>query len=288
MSISESQLETWSHQGAVTTAKLTADSLKTALDSLKNWPEGVAYEVYLQGSYKNATNIRGNSDVDVVAQLTSAFYNNLLVEQRKILGLTDTYYQWEQFKSDVLKSLRNYYGWPNVTEGNKSIKVKGGNGRMSADVVVCATYRKYYRVESHAYVEGMCFWTRDENRQIINYPKRHYENGCTKMSLTNNKYKPVVRIFKNVRSALVEKNVISRDLAPSYFIECLLYNTPNSCFGNKYLGTVISVLKGLVSSDWSAFKCQNEQEDLFGNSPEQWSANKASTFLSKFIEFLNN
>ena len=76
MPIPESQLETWSHQGAVTTAKQTHESIRKALDPYI-WPTGVKYEVYLQGSYKNTTNIRGDSDVDVVAQLNSTFQRDL-------------------------------------------------------------------------------------------------------------------------------------------------------------------------------------------------------------------
>ena len=76
MPIPESQLETWSHQGAVTTAKQTHESIRKALNP-HTWPTGVKYEVYLQGSYKNTTNIRGDSDVDVVAQLNSTFQHDL-------------------------------------------------------------------------------------------------------------------------------------------------------------------------------------------------------------------
>jgi len=71
MAIPESQLERWANQGAVATAKLTADSIKRALNSFSGWPNGIKFEVYLQGSYKNNTNIRGDSDVDVVAQLNA-------------------------------------------------------------------------------------------------------------------------------------------------------------------------------------------------------------------------
>ena len=88
MAIPESQLETWSHQGAITTAKATADSIKNALNSYINRPDGVEFEIYLQGSYKNDTNIRGDSDVDVVAQLNSTFYNNLSEDQKRTLGLS--------------------------------------------------------------------------------------------------------------------------------------------------------------------------------------------------------
>ena len=106
MAIPESQLETWAKQGAITTAKSTADSVKNALNSYNNWPNGIDFEVYLQGSYKNDTNIRGDSDVDIVAQLNSTFYSNLSEEQKRILGLTPASYGWSNFRSDVLQVLK--------------------------------------------------------------------------------------------------------------------------------------------------------------------------------------
>ena len=72
MTIPESQLETWSHLGAAVSAQNTHNSIRNSLSSYK-WPPGISYDVYLQGSYRNFTNIRGDSDVDVVAQLDTSF-----------------------------------------------------------------------------------------------------------------------------------------------------------------------------------------------------------------------
>lgn len=44
MAIPETQLETWSHQGVVTTAKSTADSIRNALNSYRHWPDGIDFE----------------------------------------------------------------------------------------------------------------------------------------------------------------------------------------------------------------------------------------------------
>jgi len=138
MAIPETQLETWANQGAITTAKSTADSVKNALNSYTEWPEGIDFEVYLQGSYKNDTNIRGDSDVDVVIQLNSTFYSNLSEDQKGVLGLTPASYGLPNFRANVLNILKSYYGQDQIVEGHKSIKVKATNGRLPADVVVCS------------------------------------------------------------------------------------------------------------------------------------------------------
>src|SRR5437870_11381300 len=73
MPIPESQLETWTHQGATTTAKSTHETIRRALAADSSPIKDKDFEIYLQGSYKNDTNIRGDSDVDVVVQLNSTF-----------------------------------------------------------------------------------------------------------------------------------------------------------------------------------------------------------------------
>jgi len=287
MAIPGSQLEIWSHQGAITTAKATADSIKNGLNS-NGWRSGVDFEVYLQGSYKNDTNIRGDSDVDVVAQLNSTFYSNLSEDQKRTLGLTPATYHLSDFRADVLKILKNYYGQSQITEGNKSIKIKANNGRLPADVIVCSQYRRYKTVNGYDYVEGMTFWTKNDNRQIINYPKIHYDNGVSKHQNSNNLYKPTVRIFKNIRNYLDDNYYMSKDLVPSYFLECMLYNVPYSKFGGSYQDTFCNVVNWLNEANLDDFVCQNGQLNLFGPTAEQWDTYKAKEFIKNLILLWNN
>ena len=285
MSIPESQLETWAKQGSISRAKSTADSVKNALDYYDKWPENIEFQVYLQGSYKNSTNIRGDSDVDVVAQLNSTFHSNLSDDQKRILGLTTAHYQWEAYRADVLKALISYYGTDQIVEGNKTLKVKARSNRLPADVIACAQYRKYNSVSHYDYVEGICFWTRKESRMIINYPKSHYRNGVSKHKNTYERYKPVVRMFKNMRSHFPDDNT------PSYFLECLICNIPNSKFRTSYQDSFCDVVNWLNRCDNETlykFVCQNEQQKLFGNSPEQWDVSQAKKFIENAILLWNN
>lgn len=282
MAIPESQLETWSHQGAVATAKATADSVKNALNACDSWPDGIDFEVYLQGSYKNDTNIRGDSDVDVVTQLNTSFYSNLSEDQKRILGITPVSYGWSNFRADVLEALRDYYGQDQIIEGNKSLKVKAGNSRLPVDVVVCSQYRRYKSVSNYDYIEGMCFWSRNDSRQIINYPKIYYDNGVSKHQNSDQWYKPIVRLFKNSRS------YISGDSTPSYFLECMLYNVLDSNFGTNYQDTFCSIVNWLNKADLDSFICQNGQLKLFGMTPEQWDTTQAQEFINNLISLWNN
>lgn len=247
MSIPESQLKTWSNQGAITTAKATHESIRNALES-NDIIRHKNFEVYLQGSYRNSTNIRGDSDVDIIVQLNSSFKQDLslLSEHENVLfkeAHSDATYLWEHFRDDVFQALKAYYGTFTVYEGNKSLKIAGKSGRLSADVVICLLYRKYQyfrSISDQGFIPGIIFRTSYNDGWIINFPKPHYDNGVRKNKLyTNGWYKPIVRIFKNARTFLVNNHIIAEDIAPSYFLECLLYNVPNGYFSNNFQESII-------------------------------------------------
>lgn len=288
MAIPEAQLERWSHQGAVTTAKQTHESIRRALE-VSTYLSDIKYQVYLQGSYKNDTNIRADSDVDVVVQLdcvgnSPVFYHNLPPHDPRTLSFQNSGYGWAEFRKVVLSSLCEYYGKENIEEGKKAIKVK--TSYLRADVIACVRYRHYdlVIVNPNRYVEGITFWALPESRQVVNFPNQHYCNGMEKNKSTKNNYKPTVRTFKNARSRLVEKGFLLQTDAPSYFIECLLYNVPDNLYLDplrERFANIIRNLYGILSntSKHTNFLCQNRIVHLFGNTPEQWSVVDAIKFL---------
>lgn len=294
MPISQTQLETWSHQGAVQTAKATHEAIRRALSSGRVDDSGHSSDVYLQGSYKNTTNIRGNSDVDVVVELTDVHTNNTdrLSEQEQELfqqNFSAATYGWDKFRADVLADLRRYF---TVTEGNKSLKVAGGSGRLPADVVVCLKHHSYdrYRSDWNAdYHRGIAFWTRTNRRRIVNYPKQHYDRGVEKNAKTRTagNFKPVVRILKNARTYLIGRT-ITADLAPSYFVECWLNNVPDRLFVGRYADSFPAVLNYLKGADYTGWMCGNGIQFLFGPHDIQWDETSARTLCRRLIELWNN
>jgi hypothetical protein len=248
------------------------------------------YEVYLQGSYKNDTNIRGDSDVDVVVQLNSTWaydLSGLSDDQRGIFSRsypTNATYLWEHFRADVLRSLRAYYGQAAVAEGTKSLKLTATPGRLAADIIPAILHRKYlyfYGTNGEQHVEGIKFWSRS-GREIVNFPKIHYDNGVAKQSVdrTNGWYKRTVRIFKNARTYMIDQGSLSDDVAPSYFLECLLYNVPDAAFGQSLQDTFVRVWNWLwKDAPGNTLRCQNGQLLLFGTAAEQWQISNAKVLL---------
>ena len=70
MGIPESRLSKWSDHGSQDASKRTHETIRKVLDQYPPLSE-VKYDVRLQGSYSNKTNIQGDSDVDVVLELQS-------------------------------------------------------------------------------------------------------------------------------------------------------------------------------------------------------------------------
>ncbi len=290
MAIPESQLSTWSHHGAQDSAKRTHEAIRRALDAYR-WPQGMTYDFYLQGSYRNDTNIRGDSDVDVVLEMTSAFkHDTSSLSQYEQQALASSFqpatYDWNDFRREVLKALEGGFGKWMVAQGNKSIKLKADPPRLAADVVVCIGHRHYGT--SYSYVEGITFYALQDRRWIVNYPKEHYKNGATKGSGTSDRYKRTVRMFKNARNHLESTGRISAGLAPSYFVECLIYNATDAAFQHSFQETYRSIVNWMVQNDLDRLICQNGQQWLFGPSPEQWSVEDAKALANELVSLWNN
>lgn len=297
MAIPESQLETWSKQGATSTSQTTYASIKHALDT-SSCLEDKQFERYLQGSYANATNIRGDSDVDVVVELVSPFLANterLSEEERRAFDRDhhDAEYKWADFRQDVEFTLRDYYGSSWVNSASRCLRVVGKSGRLDSDVVVAVQYRIYTRYRSRTdndFIGGIKFKDLLTGAWIENFPKHHRQNGSAKnnYSRTKENYKPSIRMFKNARNRLIRDGELSEHTAPSYFVECLFYNVPDDRFEGTlqqiYLGSLKWLCEQFVASKSYFFLCQNEQLALFGTSSTQWNERDAQAFLKGLIE----
>ena len=114
MSIPEPQLTRWSHHGAQDSSNRTHEAIRRVLAAYR-CPIGMTYDFYLQGSYRNDKNFRGDSDVDVVLELTSAFHHDadsLSQYERGVLASSfqPATYDWNDFRRETLKALEGGFG----------------------------------------------------------------------------------------------------------------------------------------------------------------------------------
>lgn len=296
MAIPESQLDTWSHQGAVTGSRDTYAAIKRVLESRDASFAGHDFSVFLQGSYSNDTNIYRESDVDIVIRLNSCFHhdaNDLPTEQLNAFNLAHVgavSYSLADFARDVYAHLRaNYHGA--VDPPKKAIKIRAENGRRNADVLVACSYHRYHRFVSLAdqnMVEGICFF-RSDGQRIENFPVQHSTNCTTKHQATNGWFKPMVRVMKNLRNRLIVDGRLKDGAAPSYYIEGLLYNAPTEHFGKSYGDTFVACMNWLSAADRTKFVCANEQYYLLHDtSPVTWRAEQCTAFISAACDLWNN
>ena len=275
MPIPERTLSRWSHHQAATAFKQAHVPIRKALNAY-DWPADVKFQVFLQGSYKNDTNLGGDSDVDVVVRLAHRL-------RPRVAGLTGdrlqkdashkgAHQRWKSFRDHALKAMRASFGKA-AKSGRKTLKVPKGRIPADADLVVTLSHK-----------QGIGLYLSDEKRWIVSYPEQHYQRGLNKEEATGGRFKRTIRMFKAARNRLVEKKVINKDDAPSYFIECLLYNVPDDLFAPKLAPTYAGILGRLKTASLKDFKCQNGQVPLFGPAPEQWSQKKARAFVKALKE----
>jgi hypothetical protein len=292
--ISEDQLSTWSKQGPTSQFTATYETLKTCLNDGQSPYSGRNYTIFLQGSYKNNTNIYGDSDVDVCIRLDEVFLTDLdqLSAEDKAAwnaARSDATYSLQQFKSEVVAWLTKKYG-NDLQIGTKALFIKGNGARRDADVLVCAMLRRYHRFKNwqdQRFTEGICFFRSDGTR-IDNFPILHSDNSTKKHQDTKNWFKHTARVYKNLRNTLIGKKLIADSLAPSYFLEGLLYNVPNSTFGGTETQNFCDTINWLNSADRSKFVCANGMFYLFHDtSPVTWRSGNCEKFLRAAIDYFN-
>ena len=79
--------------------------------------------------------------------------------------------------------------------------------------------------------------------------------------------------------------IIDKTIAPSYFLEGLLYNVPDEKFGGSYQDTLVSCINWIREADRSKFVCANEQFILFGTWPETWPVAHYDQFMNAFVDY---
>lgn len=295
MAVGEAQLETWSSQGSIQQSAATYKTISGVLNDSGSPYYLKDFETFLQGSYGNDTNVWADSDVDIVIRLSSIFYSDTsdLTPADKAnydSKRSSAEYTLPKFKEEVTTWLTKSFG--NGVDGSgKAIYVPGNGNRRDADVLACAEHHHYTSYPANgqpAYREGIVFWAKDGTK-IVNYPKQHSANCTTKHQNTNGYFKPTVRIFKNIRNRMVNEGRLQEGIAPSYFLEGMLWNVPNNLFGTSYQNTVINCFNHIYGTqDKSNLTCANGIHFLLRNGhPVCWPPNNHATFMEAFKDFWN-
>lgn len=259
MSADEDQLTIWSKPPSET----EEDKCRNAVEGITraiNAKFGSSVSIFLQGSYKNRTNVKKDSDVDIVVRHNDYYFGNTqyLTEEEKQLynQIPSSTYTYKNFKNDIQQLLENEFEYGEVERKDKCIKVWGNTYRVNADVVPCFVHK---RLQTHnsASDEGIEFIT-DADNHLISFPQQHFDNGTKKNNDTDTFFKSVVRILKNARNSLVDQGTILEKSMPSFFLECLVWNVPDS---NLAKGTYTEATKSAIYTIWNDMGSASKAQD---------------------------
>lgn len=257
-----------------------------ASDKLKH--RGV--RVFTQGSYRNNVNVRQDSDIDIGVICTDSFFYDFESEEIKNL-VAPTFipasYSFAEFKRDLEEALIAKFGRPSVTRGNKAFDISENSYRVEADVAPFFEYRRYY--SQTGFHEGVQMLS-DNGHTICNWPEQHYNNGVSKNTATSRRFKRTVRIFKKLSNEMTAAGIAAADL-PGFFIECLIWNVPNSVFNgaeshaDRVRECILSIFKATQGdapcSEWGEV---SELKYLFKG--QKWTREQANSFMVYAYDYL--
>lgn len=234
------------------------------------------------GSYRNSTNVRNNSDVDIGIVCYDAFIeggeldgtakeppspfvkeNSSSDDGAIPYEAAKANYAYGEFKNEVGRVLVEHFGRQAVVRGNKAFKVRVGEA-IDADVVPFMEHRRFdvtanaigiladggwapvtqYLRGRNPYVSGVELRPDDDpERRVVNWPEQHFNNGAEKERRAGN-YKSTVRALKALGDAMLRSGFARTKRMPGFLVECLVYNAPNPCFDKLWsYDTVLATLQ---------------------------------------------
>lgn len=246
--------------------------------------KGRGYSVLLQGSYRNNTNTKGESDVDIGVVCSDTFFHDLPDGTgRENFGITPATYQYDRYKSDVGEALVSYFGQDKVKRGNKAFDVRETSYHVEADVAPFFEHRRYEKTGN--FRSGVQLIP--DNRQpttVVNWPEQHYENGVEKNKATGMRFKAMVRVLKSLRNEMLEKKIAAAEPAIGFLIECMIWNVPNGHFGSTlYSADLKDILWYLYNATKTDEQCNewgevSELKYLFRGG-QKWTRAQANAFI---------
>ena len=249
-------LKAWTKPPSDSEDARAENACRVVTTAIKNSPELAKWniEVFIQGSYKNNTNVRFNSDVDICVCLKDTITSDYTFAPNRsdaTEGITPATYSYPRFKNDLHQALIRAFGSSNVTRGNKAFNIKENTYRVTADVVACLEHRRYNA--NGGYVTGTALWPDSGSAWIHNFPAQHFANGVRKNKDTNGFFKDTARIMKNLRNRMDEQGIATAKPIASFFNECLVWNTPNATL---MLPTWSATIRGTLVHLWNELESE--------------------------------
>lgn len=282
----EGKLGSWAQSPSKTETE-RADNAVSAIrnaiaksDALK----GRNIKVFPQGSYRNRTNVRRDSDVDVAVVCYDTFFEDYPSgTTRSDFGNVPATYDYARFKNEVGAALRDYFRGGAVTRGNKAFDIKETTYHVEADVAPFFEHRRYSTGGS--YTSGVALLPDNSIPfRVENWPEQHYQNGLEKNQRTGRSYRSLVRILKSLRNEMEDNGVVDAGPITGFLAECLVWNVPDHLMTNDtYSYDLRQALSHLYQETQSDQSCAewgevSELKYLFGGH-QKWTRQQANDFI---------
>ena len=260
--------------------------------------EARSVQTFVQGSYRNRTNVRQDSDVDVCVLCDDVFFYDLPegVTPQQVGIISPATYKFEKYKDDVERALTNKFGHNSVSRGNKAFNISKNSSRVDADAAPCFGYRLYsfHSLYHRKYYEGTALIADSNTRRLlINFPRQQYDNGVLKNNVTNRRFKKAVRIIKKLSNEMEDAGHTSAKKMSSFLIENLVWNSNNRWFDSQSLRVMTQNIIGhLLEHTKENVTCRNWTEEngikpLF-RSTQEWKRVQVNKFLWDAWHYVEN
>lgn len=280
----EAQFRAWAKPPGKTEKDRCDNAVSAIRNAIKQSDKLPSHSVtiFAHGSYQNNTNVRKDSDVDIVVLCKDTFLNKYPEgTTRETFGFCVSDYKYKQYKNEVEESLVDYIGRIAVERGNKAFDVHETSYHVEADVAAFLMHRRFQK--DGKYFEGVALLTDNENQRILNWPEQHYRNGVTKNTETGGRFKGIVRVLKALSNEMTQEGVKAGDI-PGFLIECLVWNVPNDKFLNStYSDDVKASLLFLYGNTKTDDPC-NKWVEVSGlkwlfNQRQKWTREQVNAFI---------
>jgi len=242
----EEKFQRWSNPPSETEARKLANAQSMVNDAIRDYEPLRSHEISIipQGSYRNNTNVRQESDVDICVCSVDTFYSDFQFADysKSEAGLRDVSYSSAQLKNDVQAALERKFGKLGVSRRNKAFDIHENTYRVDADVVAAFAYRRYLKrtynpllgmnVTDFINPPGTKFFC-DDGTPIINWPEQQYANEVQKNVRTGRRFKSIVRVVKSLKYEMAEAAIAGDESISPFLIECMAYNTPDNIYGDE-------------------------------------------------------
>lgn len=223
----EGKLAGWTARSSDTEQQKQERAERMVRDAVRNHSafSGCNLKVFAKGSYANNTNVKSDSDVDIAVKCMDVQYWEEHTDgaHPSASGSYTGIWTPGKLRAELVAAMETKFPGEVDTSGSTAIHVAATSSRVDIDVVPCFDFRYY--LSNTSWRDGAKVFKKD-GTEIVNYSEQQLAKGIDKNNRTGRSYKRTVRILKRLENAMVESG--HHREVPSYFMECLAYNVPDS------------------------------------------------------------